>query len=281
MTLRLGASLVERLRSGQACLLLTAALGTTIVGQGRITNGQLDTKAATQSLEREIATATAKGGARWVGYRIKVAGGRRSMDCLERKQIALEGATEVSILARFEGTAIMRLRTATPECEIDAGGLPVLWLENVKPDDSATWLASLVNAANADTRDRSSRVTKPATVALGMTEGAVASRALAGIARNHPVSSVRNDALFWLSQRAGDQLAAGAIAEAIEKDPDTGVRKQAVFALSQLPKDESVPKLIDVAKSNKNAAVRQQAMFWLGQSGDPRAIKFFEDVLLK
>ena len=259
-------------------LLLTAALA---MGQARITNGQLDTHAATQSLEREIGAATSRGGARWVGYRIKVASGRRSMDCLERKQIALEGATEVSILARFEGTAVTRLRTATPECEIDAGGLPVTWLENVKADDSATWLASLINASSADSRERFNRVTKQAVTALGMNEGTAASRALVGIARNHPASNVRNDALFWLSQRAGDQLAAGTIAEAIEKDPDTDVRKRAVFALSQLPKDQSIPKLIDVAKNNRNAAVRQQAMFWLGQSNDPRAIKFFEDVLLK
>jgi len=259
-------------------LLLAAAIG---IGQARITNGQIDTHAATQSLEREIAAATSRGGARWVGYRIKVASGRRSMDCLERKQIALEGATEVSILARFEGTALTRLRTATPECEIDAGGLPVTWLDNVKADDSATWLASLVSGANSDSRERANRVTKPALVALGMHEGTVASRSLVAIARSHPMSNTRNDALFWLSQRAGDQLAAGAIAEAIDKDPDTDVRKRAVFALSQLPKDESVPKLIDVAKNNKNAAVRQQAMFWLGQTNDPRALKFFEDVLLK
>ncbi len=203
------------------------------------------------------------------------------MDCLERKQIALEGATEVSVLARFEGTVLTRLRTATPECEIDAGGVPVTWLENVKADDSASWLASIVNGSASDSRDRLNRVTKPAIVALGMHEGTTASRALVGIARNHPAPGTRNDALFWLSQRAGDQLAASAIAEAIDKDPDTDVRKRAVFALSQLPRDESVPKLIEVAKSNRNAAVRQQAMFWLGQSGDPRAIKFFEDVLLK
>ena len=39
--------------------------------------------------------------------------------------------------------------------------------------------------------------------------------------------------------------------------------------------------LIDIARSNRNPAVRKQAMFWLGQSNDPRAVKFFEDVLLK
>ena len=57
------------------------------------------------------------------------------------------------------------------------------------------------------------------------------------------------------------------------------MKKRAVFALSQLPKDESIPKLIDVARNNRNAEVRRQAMFWLGQTNDPRALKFFEDVL--
>ncbi|MCU1275995.1 MAG: hypothetical protein JWO48_3426, partial [Bryobacterales bacterium] len=32
---------------------------------------------------------------------------------------------------------------------------------------------------------------------------------------------------------------------------------------------------------NKNPAVRKQAMFWLGQSHDQRAVHFFEEVLLR
>ena len=71
----------------------------------------------------------------------------------------------------------------------------------------------------------------------------------------------------------------GTITEAIEKDPDTDVKRRAVFALSQLPKSEGVPLLIDVAKKNRNAAVRKQAMFWLGQSRDPRATEFFAEIL--
>jgi len=54
-----------------------------------------------------------------------------------------------------------------------------------------------------------------------------------------------------------------------------------VFALSQLPKDEGVPKLIEVAKTNRNAEVRKQAMFWLGQSNDPSALAFFQEVLTR
>ena len=62
---------------------------------------------------------------------------------------------------------------------------------------------------------------------------------------------------------------------------DTDVKKKAVFALSQLPRDEGVPLLIQVARTNRNPAVRKQAIFWLGQSQDSRALQFFEEVLLR
>ena len=65
-------------------LLLVAALGAMLPGQGRINNGQLETRTASQPLEREIAATTARGGARWVAYRIRIVGGRRSMDCFDR-----------------------------------------------------------------------------------------------------------------------------------------------------------------------------------------------------
>jgi hypothetical protein len=34
-----------------------------------------------------------------------------------------------------------------------------------------------------------------------------------------------------------------------------------------------------VAQENKSREVRKQAMFWLGQSKDPRALEFFEKIL--
>ena len=57
------------------------------------------------------------------------------------------------------------------------------------------------------------------------------------------------------------------------------MKRQAVFALSQLPRGDGVPRLIEVARNNRNPEVRKQAMFWLGQSRDPRALEFFEEVL--
>jgi HEAT repeats len=260
-------------------LLLAAVL---LAGQSpvrNLTNAQVETRQAVQTLEREIAGIAAGKDARWVGYRIAVSHGRRSMDCFERTRIALEPAAEILVLARLEAGVIVRLRTATPDCDIDAGGLPVVWLDGVKPDDSVAWLASLINTIPA-AGERFDRVVRPAVIALAMHEGAAATRSLVAIARDHQVARMRSDALFWLAQRAGTEAAA-TIAEAIDRDPETEVKRRAVFALSQLPKDDGVPKLIDVARNNKNAAVRKQAMFWLGQSNDPRALKFFEDVLLK
>ena len=57
------------------------------------------------------------------------------------------------------------------------------------------------------------------------------------------------------------------------------MKKRAVFALSELPPDEGIPHLIDLARRHKNPAVREQAFFWLGESEDPRALAFFEEVL--
>ena len=75
---------------------------------------------------------------------------------------------------------------------------------------------------------------------------------LIALARDGRNGDVRGTALFWIAQRAGDK-AAGTITQALE-DPETDVRKKAVFALSQLPRDEGVPKLIEVARSHRDAA---------------------------
>jgi hypothetical protein len=91
-------------------------------------------------------------------------------------------------------------------------------------------------------------------------------------------AKVRGQALFWIAQKAGKR-ATGALTDAIQNDPETDVKKKAVFALSQLPKDESIPQLIHVADTNSNLTVRKEAFFWLGQSQDPRALAYVEQVL--
>ena len=62
-------------------------------------------------------------------------------------------------------------------------------------------------------------------------------------------------------------------------DVDVTVKESAVFALSQSPHDEGVPALIRIARSHDSPWVRKKALFWLGQTNDPRAIALFEELL--
>lgn len=90
---------------------------------------------------------------------------------------------------------------------------------------------------------------------------------------------VRNSAIFWASQAAGEAATRGLQEIVDDPDGDREVRKSAVFSLSQRPKGESVPALIRVARTNKDPEIRRSAIFWLGQSKDPRALQYFEEVL--
>jgi HEAT repeat protein len=40
-----------------------------------------------------------------------------------------------------------------------------------------------------------------------------------------------------------------------------------------------VPQLLHVAQTNSDPAVRKEAIFWLGQTHDPRALSYFEEIL--
>jgi len=92
---------------------------------------------------------------------------------------------------------------------------------------------------------------------------------------------VRRSAVFWLGQAAGDAATRGLSDLVDDNNADREVRETAVFALSQRPHDEGVPALITIARKNPDPELRRKAIFWLGQSEDPRAISLFEELLTK
>ena len=281
--------------------------------QPRITNGKLTVQPAGTPLAQSFRALVSSGSdVAWIGYAVPVSDGQRVMCCFGNTYISgsvvtsdlsccgacrlepnaegttfaprsgsggpitLEGADRMVVLFRVADRRVERIRVFSEDCQLNAGGRPVRWIDNVRPADSIALLESFVGAD----ADRKQRVTGGALSAISLHAERSATDALVRLARSHATASVRGDALFWLAQRAG-QKAAALITERIEQDPDTEVKRRAVFALSQLPKDEGVPLLIKVARTNTNPAVRKQAMFWLGQSKDPRAIEFFAEILSK
>ena len=53
----------------------------------------------------------------------------------------------------------------------------------------------------------------------------------------------------------------------------------ALFSLSQLPGEEGVTALLQVARTTDDPDLKRHAIFWLGQSEDPRALDFLVEVL--
>ena len=92
-------------------------------------------------------------------------------------------------------------------------------------------------------------------------------------------TETRRQAVFWLGQSAEAAAARGLDSLAADGGTDLGVRKQAVFALSQRPADQGIPVLIRIARTSPHSELRKAALFWLGQSEDPRAIALFEEIL--
>ena len=260
---------------------LLIAVGPAVAQTPTVVNGTLETRALTGSLDRELdATVAGTTAPMWVGYSVATSSRGDEGGCWTNGDafgvrrvgpVKLEGSTTLFVLYRIADRRVDRIRLASSECPLDAGGLTVRWLTGVSATASLDWLTRF-------TGESARRLQNQAVVAIALHADPAALDRLLTFARTGTDARLRGDAMFWLAQRAGAK-AMDTIAGAIDRDPDTEVKKKAVFALSQMPKDEGVPKLIEVARTNKNAEVRKQAMFWLGQSGDPRALKFFEDIL--
>jgi hypothetical protein len=107
---------------------------------------------------------------------------------------------------------------------------------------------------------------------------------LIALAKTDTMPKVRTQAQFWLAQMAGksgggDPRIVLALGDAARNDPESGIRKSAVFAISRLPADQAVPELIQVASTTKDMTTRREAIFWLGQSKDPRALEYLVKVV--
>lgn len=101
------------------------------------------------------------------------------------------------------------------------------------------------------------------------------------VARGNDVVEVRRQAIRLLGERVGKRSFDFLSATAQSADGNAEVQVQAVRAIGERKAEESVPLLIKIAKTHPNQMVRKQAIRSLGESGDPRAVEFFREVLSK
>ena len=179
--------------------------------------------------------------------------------------IKLEGSDRLVVLARVTDKRVERVRLFSEDCELDAGGREVHWLENVRPADSVALLESLA-AESAGER----RVSEGAVAAIAMHGDASADAALARlVAPAHP-ERLRKKVTFWLGhtrKRPGLDL----LTRLLRDDQSVDVKKGAVFGVSQSPEAGAVDVLITTARAHADRDVRGEAIFWLSQKAGARA----------
>ena len=184
----------------------------------------------------------------------------------------------VRVMLTVRGGEVVSLRTHVGG-EADASQSPLRDLGTVSVREAAEYLLGL--AASQDGR-AAERAVLPAALA----DSIVLWPALLRLARDEQVSKgARREAYFWVGRAAAAASTGKSDAELDDDDPgghgggESAVRVQAVFALSQLPRNQGVPELLEIARTHRDPHVRRSAIFWLSQSGDPRALDLFEAIL--
>jgi HEAT repeat protein len=101
------------------------------------------------------------------------------------------------------------------------------------------------------------------------------------VARGNDSTDVRRQAIRLLGELAGKRSFEFLSATAQSTDGNAEVQVQAVRSIAERKSEETVPLLIKIAKTHPNLMVRKQAIRSLSESGDPRAVDYFREVLTK
>src|SRR5450432_1393318 len=184
--------------------------------------------------------------------------------------IHLEPPDQTLILFRVEGNAVNRIRALSPNCEIDAGDVPVHWLTDVQPAESIALLNTYVPQHEMDSNG--------AITAIAMHAGAAADAALERF--------VAPDKPEWLRQRTASLLGSARgrhgmeiLKNLIANDASERVRERAISGLAGSRETDAVDLLISIARTDTNPRLRSQAISSLNRKSGSKVIAVFKEAI--
>ncbi|MGH7477125.1 MAG: HEAT repeat domain-containing protein [Longimicrobiales bacterium] len=101
---------------------------------------------------------------------------------------------------------------------------------------------------------------------------------LRGIALTEQSAKVRRAAFFWLGQ-SGNADDGRWLRDSYDRLSDRELKRHLIFVLSQRRETEAADKLMTIARSDTDARLRQQALFWLAQVDGERAERLIRELL--
>jgi HEAT repeat protein len=234
----------------------------------------------------------------WIGYKIPTAAKERTMCCFEswddektaNNQCCMGCKMETAnggsfsgtvsgctppeplpylfIFFRAEGKQITKLRVYSANCALDFAGLPLYWLDDVKPEQSVELLTSMALAENAELNYKKDPASQ-AVMAIALHDTPAADAALEELVQPGQRVAVREDVAFWLGVERGKK-GVELLRKYIKEDPSDRVREKGTFAFSQSKDPDAMKELIDMARHDQSPRVRSQAIFWMAQIGSKK-----------
>jgi hypothetical protein len=223
-----------------------------------LVNAKVDTKSAAAGLEREFkALLAAQPQPAWIGYEVPAIRGAE-MGCEYVRDgfstagiVHLEPPDHAVILFRVEGNVVNKLRNLSPDCEIDAGGLPVHWLTDVAAAQSVALLATFVPQRELDSNGALGAIAAHADPAADP----VLDRYLAA---NQPEWLRRRVASLEGSERGLHGVEA--LKNVIANDASESVKQSALSGLARNKQPEALDLIIATARSAHEPRTRAQAI---------------------
>ena len=205
----------------------------------------------------------------WVGYTVPAVPGHEQ-NCNYNEGVRapgpvhLEPPGQVQILFRIQDNHVSKIRAISGDCQLDADGVPLRWMRDVRPAESVAFLASFVTADNEHLRDG-------AVTAIALHADSAADDALERFAAAGQPEPLREKAVFWLGAARG-RRGYDVLRRIVTEDQSDHIRDKAVFALSISQEPQAVDTMIAVARHDASSHVRGQALFWLAQKAGKKAV---------
>jgi hypothetical protein len=205
----------------------------------------------------------------WIGYTVPaVPGHEQNCDYNEGVRppgpVHLEPPEQVQIMLRIQDNHVAKIRPISGDCQLDADGVPLRWIRDVRPADSVAFLSSFVTSDSDHVRDG-------AVSAIALHADAAADEALERFAAAGQPESLREKAVFWMGAARGRRGYEN-LRRIVTADASDHIRDKAIFALSISKEPQAVDTMIAVAHNDASSHVRAQALFWLAQKAGKKAV---------
>jgi HEAT repeat protein len=189
------------------------------------------------------------------------------------KDPALQEKAVFALSQHDSPRAIQALRTYAERPDL-SGNLrekAIFWIGQSGGKENEAFLRSLYG------RLKETELRNKVLFSISQAGGAENMRWLLGVARDktQPME-LRKQALFWAGQ--GDVPIAD-LASLYSSITDREMREQVIFVYSQRDDSAAADRLLEIARRDPDPELRKKALFWLGQSSDPRAAKALQDII--